>query len=164
MPKGIYFRTEEAKRNIGLSKKGISSWNKGKKLHYQVWNKNIAFTQMKGNTYAKGNKPNSTSFKKNNRASIKTEFKKGQMSIKQTGESNSNWKGGLTRIQKLELSAGRPKPNYCEICGFSGVICFDHCHKTGRFRGWICSKCNFALGNARDNPEILIALSNYLKK
>jgi Recombination endonuclease VII len=40
--------------------------------------------------------------------------------------------------------------------------CLDHCHKTGKFRGWLCSGCNTAAGLAGDDPRRLIALARYL--
>jgi hypothetical protein len=65
---------------------------------------------------------------------------------------------------KLEEKAGRPKPSACEICGRERKICFDHCHKTGNFRGWICDKCNLILGQVNDDRGWLIKLSDYLKQ
>jgi hypothetical protein len=69
------------------------------------------------------------------------------------------------RIKKQEFIAGRNKPQKCEInsCKKEGKICFDHDHKTGKFRGWLCDNCNRVLGNAFDNPKILYDLSEYLK-
>ena len=66
----------------------------------------------------------------------------------------------LTKIQR----ANRPKPEQCEVCSNLGKIVFDHDHKTGKFRGWICQNCNLALGFSKDNPETLILLANYLRK
>ncbi len=40
----------------------------------------------------------------------------------------------------------------------------DHCHVTGRVRGILCSNCNKALGLARDNPDVLRALADYLER
>ena len=40
----------------------------------------------------------------------------------------------------------------------------DHCHSDGGVRGLICQKCNMALGSARDNPDILRNLADYLEK
>ncbi len=59
--------------------------------------------------------------------------------------------------------AGRPKPDVCEICGELNIrIVFDHCHKRGFFRGWICDRCNRVLGLVRDSPELLSLLARYL--
>lgn len=53
----------------------------------------------------------------------------------------------------------------CVVCGkHVGLsICLDHCHKTGAFRGWLCYRCNTALGMVDDSPERLEALSDYLR-
>lgn len=40
----------------------------------------------------------------------------------------------------------------------------DHCHRTGRFRGILCHQCNTALGDFRDDPELLLKAVQYLKR
>jgi hypothetical protein len=39
----------------------------------------------------------------------------------------------------------------CDLCGISReqvkFFCLDHCHKTGRPRGMLCSACNIGLGH-----------------
>jgi hypothetical protein len=70
------------------------------------------------------------------------------------------------RRKKQEELAGRPRPSACEVCGRpTGVkeIAFDHCHRTGRFRGWLCGGCNLAIGNVREDPERLRKLAAYLE-
>ncbi len=66
--------------------------------------------------------------------------------------------------ERKERIAGRPKPATCEACGVTGKIVFDHDHATALFRGWICHNCNWILGLAKDNPQVLLALHNYLKR
>jgi len=71
--------------------------------------------------------------------------------------------------RKRERLAGRPKPDACEVCGSNEQyehigICFDHDHTTGQFRGWLCAKCNLALGLVDDNPERLLKLALYLEQ
>jgi len=62
-----------------------------------------------------------------------------------------------------EFLAGRPKPDACEICGGNeGGIVFDHSHKFGHFRGWLCDRCNSALGFANDDPILLMKMASYL--
>ena len=56
------------------------------------------------------------------------------------------------------------RPKNCEICGEDGKICWDHDHKTGLFRGWLCNRCNRTLGFVYDNPELLRNLANYLER
>jgi len=83
------------------------------------------------------------------------------------GEKNWNWKGGNNSQYRIK-NAPRPKPEQCEVCGalgkdFKKGLFLDHNHKTGEFRGWLCTRCNFILGLAKDNSETLRALANYLQ-
>lgn len=78
------------------------------------------------------------------------------------GEKNGMWKGGISYKGYREKLAGREKPEHCEVCGKKGIICFDHDHVTGKFRGWICNRCNVALGQVKDNIDTLHKLINYL--
>jgi hypothetical protein len=67
---------------------------------------------------------------------------------------------------KIVFLAGRPRPAACEICGFNQTrrpLAYDHCHQTGKFRGWICDNCNVALGMVRDNVDHLRMLIRYLQ-
>lgn len=53
--------------------------------------------------------------------------------------------------------------DYCEICDTKENLCWDHCHKTDKFRGTLCSQCNFGIGSFKDSPEILEKAILYLK-
>lgn len=56
-----------------------------------------------------------------------------------------------------------PNCSYRESAETPKKLVLDHCHKTGTFRGWLCSKCNLALGHARDSESHLFGLIKYLK-
>ena len=71
---------------------------------------------------------------------------------------------GQALLKKREVNAGRPRPEACEICNDSTEICWDHCHASGSFRGWICRRCNSTLGFVKDNSELLRKLADYLDK
>jgi hypothetical protein len=61
--------------------------------------------------------------------------------------------------------AGRPRPEVCDICDGNhhlGIV-FDHCHASGRFRGWLCDRCNKTLGLVKDDVGLLMKLANYLE-
>lgn len=66
------------------------------------------------------------------------------------------------RVLELEGIAGRKRPEKCEICSRKEVPHFDHCHKTGKFRGWICKRCNTVLGKVEDDIILLDSLKHYL--
>ena len=75
---------------------------------------------------------------------------------------------GAKRIVDLETMAGRPRPEFCEACGGlpdkGKSMHFDHCHRHGHFRGWICRECNLILGHAKDEPARLLKLIAYIKR
>jgi len=100
-----------------------------------------------------GNK-NSLGFKHSKETRLK-------LSVAKRKELNHNWKGGKSPKYMIK-TAPRPKPDNCEVCGAMGVV-MDHNHRTMKFRGWICNRCNVALGMVKDNSETLIALAEYLR-
>lgn len=56
---------------------------------------------------------------------------------------------------------------HCDICdkAFSfETACLDHDHATGRFRGWLCRRCNSSLGVFGDTVEGLQKAIAYLEK
>ena len=42
------------------------------------------------------------------------------------------------------------------------ALAVDHCHKTGRVRGLLCSDCNTGIGKLKDDPEIIRMAAKYL--
>jgi hypothetical protein len=77
--------------------------------------------------------------------------------------------------RKLRKIYGMPSEHYvCPICNQNaeqvkgkgntknGPWVIDHCHETGEFRGWLCHKCNRALGGFDDNKQILKRAVDYL--
>ena len=56
----------------------------------------------------------------------------------------------------------------CRICGrhqreLKLPLAVDHNHKTGHIRGLLCHRCNFILGLASDNVQLLTQVIEYLK-
>lgn len=61
----------------------------------------------------------------------------------------------------------RACPGHCELCGGpSGKRTFhlDHDHKTGKFRGWLCGKCNTSLGKFGDDIPGLLRAVQYIQR
>jgi len=55
----------------------------------------------------------------------------------------------------------------CMVCGIPEIECakrlsIDHSHSTGKFRGFLCRRCNKALGLLQDSPEIISSLLEYI--
>jgi hypothetical protein len=75
---------------------------------------------------------------------------------------------GLSPEAYLDLLESQNRQ--CYICTITveetkeGTLCLDHCHTTGRVRGFLCNKCNTALGLFKDNTENLLRAIQYLEK
>ena len=83
----------------------------------------------------------------------------------------------LTRVRtELRQKHGMPSEGYCcPICKGdeegvkgkgntrNGSWVLDHCHNTDSFRGWLCHKCNRALGGFNDDISLLQNAIEYLK-
>jgi hypothetical protein len=69
---------------------------------------------------------------------------------------------GLSEIQfQIELK----RYNFCcHLCKkpFNGDIVIDHCHHKNIYRGILHRKCNWLLGQADDDLEILTNAANYI--
>ena len=68
---------------------------------------------------------------------------------------------------EVDTSTLHPKPadNLCEHCrkppGKQG-LCLDHDHETGRFRGWVCARCNLAFAAFGDSVVGLRQAISYM--
>lgn len=75
---------------------------------------------------------------------------------------------GITRAQYEEMATRQG--HKCAACGRSaadekhGILCVDHCHKTGKVRGLLCSKCNLIIGQADDDVTLIRRWADYLAK
>jgi len=68
----------------------------------------------------------------------------------------------LQKRDKQEKLAGRPRAIHCDCCNeYVGRTVWDHCHTTGKFRGWLCNRCNVGMGYVDD--ENFIKLANIYK-
>jgi hypothetical protein len=68
-------------------------------------------------------------------------------------------------VAEYEAMLKRP----CAICGVTmregrNRFSIDHDHDTGKVRDVLCSPCNLALGQFRDDPEVLERAVAYLRR
>jgi len=57
--------------------------------------------------------------------------------------------------------------NTCYVClrrPGKRRLAVDHCHKTGKVRGLLCSRCNVYLGHIKDDVDAAMRLVDYLKR
>lgn len=58
-------------------------------------------------------------------------------------------------VMKSKNMVRPPLGTPCDWCAkTTKPLVFEHCHKTNRFRGWVCNRCNTGLGLLGDGPEI----------
>ena len=72
-------------------------------------------------------------------------------------------KYGLS-VEEMEAITAKTKCDLCESTFGPREPHVDHCHRTGKVRGGLCSRCNLLLGQARDSRELLEKAIGYLEK
>lgn len=72
----------------------------------------------------------------------------------------------VERFHRGQPAPTRPRPELCELCFQPSThksLHLDHCHKTNKFRGWLCAKCNMGIGHLGDDLDGLRAAVKYLE-
>lgn len=98
-----------------------------------------------------------------------------QVSGERYHDTRTPWKRYIYRLRvryglTLEQYRGmlKSQTGRCAICKKKFVerkdTHVDHCHRTGKVRGLLCSNCNRALGYAKDDPRLLRAMARFLEK
>jgi len=93
----------------------------------------------------------------------------GPVKILRRGKNSSQWRCSTDaneRSKKYKQAYRQSKKEmlvpFCEICGESNNLCWDHNHATGEFRGTLCSRCNTAIGMFDDDHKKLLSAARYL--
>jgi len=82
-------------------------------------------------------------------------------SLKQKAKSlRLRW--GLTLEQLNHYTILRQ--SQCDICRIKTALVIDHDHSTGEIRGFLCTKCNKALGLFQDNLTNITIAKLYLQR
>ena len=80
---------------------------------------------------------------------------------------------GISFQEYLELEEAHG--DRCAICGIPAdevqddwtrhsPLALDHCHDTGKIRGFLCRTCNVGIGMLKDDPELLLKAAAYILK
>lgn len=76
-----------------------------------------------------------------------------------------SWRYGTDGRALFDLQKGR-----CGVCETDLMALpakkrhLDHCHSTGKVRGWLCGECNLGVGRFKDDPALLEAAASYLRR
>jgi hypothetical protein len=68
---------------------------------------------------------------------------------------------GITKAEVNRLRESQD--DRCAICGDAGPEHLDHDHESGRVRSLLCQRCNFGLGQFKDDPAVLQAAARYVE-
>lgn len=73
---------------------------------------------------------------------------------------------GITVDQYEEMK--KSQRDGCAICGGppkrgDKYLSIDHCHKTGKVRGLLCSSCNAGIGHLKDDLRLVERAAEYLR-
>ena len=68
-------------------------------------------------------------------------------------------------VSSLKKIHPKPKDSKCQCCDdFTISLVLDHDHKTDKFRGWVCTNCNQALGKLKEDVETILKAAEYLRE
>jgi hypothetical protein len=71
--------------------------------------------------------------------------------------------------RQYSVTPTRPRPPACECCGRNVFLenkrlAVDHDHVSGAFRGWLCNRCNMAIGLLGDDLASVEKAAAYLRR
>ena len=85
--------------------------------------------------------------------------------------SSRSWakKKGYTPCFASEMEISTAFTGACEICGrtedhLTRRLNLDHDHETGKFKGWLCTACNRAIGLFSESQSVLHSALTYVAK
>jgi hypothetical protein len=149
----------KARQKIACAKYHAKPENKARSVEY--------YAKNKARIKARNATPENKAREKTRRAKpeIKTRIKASQ--VKYDAKPENRARQIATKVGTPIEIPNRPRPfdNRCECCGeiSTRTLHFDHCHDSGRFRGWCCHRCNSGAGLA-DNPKRLRLRARYLER
>jgi len=68
----------------------------------------------------------------------------------------------IKHAKSMGIPTSAPEGSACFNCKKIKPLVFDHCHKTCRFRGYLCDPCNRSIGVLGDGFDGIINTLNYL--
>ena len=82
--------------------------------------------------------------------------------LRERNRSQAARRGGYAPPETPRYS----ETDVCECCGkFQiGALNLDHDHQTGKFRGWLCRRCNVGIGCLDDSIEGVLRAAAYLHR
>ena len=96
------------------------------------------------------------------------EKKRHEKNIRNVCKACRTYNNAKTRSLKKKWLKIHKKPEVghpCACCGNTKRrLVFDHCHETEQFRGWICNRCNTAIGQLGDNLKGVMNAVRYLNQ
>ena len=90
-------------------------------------------------------------------------YRASRPTVKQVTDPDASRRRRYGLTPERYLGMREAQGDACAICKRARSLVVDHCHTTGQVRGLLCHHCNTMLGQADDNPELLLAAIRYLQ-
>lgn len=161
------YKSKEWKQKLSDAHKGQIPWCTGMILVpiEEQHNKRIAYRRDWNERNREKLREQSKLWRQNHREEINAKARKRYIKNKES-ELNRHRKQSYGIDEEIYFELVNAQNGTCLICGDKPSInlSVDHNHKTGKIRGLICNPCNIAIAKAKDSPEILRAMADYLEK
>ena len=143
---------------------GKSEKQKYSKAYYITHHKRI---QNRWAVYYKNNKEKEARRKKiwylKNRKKVLLQQKKTKKNYYEKYKKGGIFSQGYRKLSLKNYSKEYKKQNgKCLICNKETKLFQDHCHKSLKYRGLLCIKCNIGLGQFNDSVELLQNAIKYI--
>ena len=141
-----------------------------KAYHRRDYQENRANIDAKNKEYFAKHRPTILAYKKE---WYKSNFSKIQLLGKEKYRAEKQTKRLAYNLKKYSITLDYyrqlevQQKGFCAICGRLPLngrrLDVDHCHKTGKVRGLLCSNCNRGIGYFKDDRDLLEKVKVYLK-
>lgn len=151
-------RWRKKKQNRAYDKKYYAKWYK------KNWKRVIAYTKEWQWNNPKKHDEHVAKYRKSPKGKLQKRKEREKYMQKYGQQYNKKFRIARKKYHKL-LKKQKYRCGICKLKWNKGDkrFCLDHCHKTGKIRGLLCTSCNSMIGFAKDRIKVLKGAIKYLR-